>query len=274
MGGPGVSGDEPILLDWPAPQVARIHLNRPDRLNALLPEMVVQLRERLLALDAEVEGCRVVVLTGSGRGFCAGLDLVAAVERNGVATSIPEHLRSQEHFAGMIQAIRSIRQPVIAAVNGPAAGAGMGLALAADIRLATPDAQFHVAAVKIGLSAGECGISYFLPRLIGAGRAFEVMLTGRPVKADEAERIGLVTRVVPDDELQGAALETAAAIIANSPFGIWMTKTLMYPNLDADSLDEAIALENRTQILAVTTGDSREAMSAFVDKRKPQYRGK
>lgn len=269
-----MADDEVMLLDWPRPEVARIRLNRPHRLNALVPDLVSGLTETLYSLDAQAEQCRVIVLTGSGRGFCAGLDLAAAVERNRSSPSIPERLRRQERFAAMVRAIRSVRQPVIAAVNGPAAGAGLGLALAADIRIAGPDAAFHVAAVKIGLSAGECGISYFLPRLVGASRAFEIMLTGRPVGAAEAERIGLVSRVVPGSELDDCALEVAAAITANAPFSIWMTKQVGSANLDASGLDEALALENRTQILAVNTEDCAEAMSAFVEKRGPVFQGR
>jgi enoyl-CoA hydratase len=273
-----VADNDPILLDWPRPQIARIRLNRPDRLNALIPEMVTGLTDLLRSLDTgEQHGdqhCRVIVLTGSGRGFCAGVDLEGASQRNKAGLSIPDRLDRQEKFAGMIEAIRSVRAPVIAAVNGPAAGAGLALALAADIRIAAPRAAFHVAAVKIGLSAGECGISYFLPRLIGASRAFELMLTGRPVDAAEADRIGLVSRVVPADELDEAAVTLAESITANAPFSIWMTKQVMSANLDADSLGDALALENRTQILAVYTEDCAEAMAAFVAKRSPVFQGR
>jgi enoyl-CoA hydratase len=273
-----MADDDPILLDWPRPQIARIRLNRPHRLNALIPEMVTSLTDLLRSLDAgEQPGeqrCRVIVLTGSGRGFCAGVDLEGASQRNKAGLSILDRLDRQEKFAGMIEAIRSVRAPVIAAVNGPAAGAGLALALAADIRIAAPRAAFHVAAVKIGLSAGECGISYFLPRLVGASRAFELMLTGRPVDAAEADRIGLVSRVVPADELDEVAVTLAESITANAPFSVWMTKQVMSANLDASSLGDALALENRTQILAVSTEDCAEAMAAFVAKRSPVFQGR
>ena len=146
-------------------------------------------------------------------------------------------------------------------------------ALAADIRIAATSARFHVASVKIGLSGGECGISYHLPRHVGSARAFEILLTGRPFDATEADRIGLVTRVVPDAELLDAALELAAAIAENSPFSVWMTKKVMWQNLDA-TFDAALELENRTQILAVMTADAREAMHAFVEKRPPTFEGR
>jgi enoyl-CoA hydratase len=181
-------------------------------------------------------------------------------------------MAGQEKFASMIRTIRTLRQPVIAAVNGAAAGAGLGLALACDVRVAAASASFHVAAVKIGLSAGECGISYHLPRHIGTSRAFEHMLTGRPIPAADAERYGLVSRVVPDGEVLGAALDIAREIAANSPFAVWQTKQVMRNNIDAD-FEGALAVENRAQILAVHTDDAGEAMRAFVEKRAPSFTG-
>jgi enoyl-CoA hydratase len=130
-----------------------------------------------------------------------------------------------------------------------------------------------VGAVKIGLSAGECGISYLLPRLVGASRAFEVMLTGRPIQATEAERIGLVSQVVADDELLLAAITLAEGIVANAPFAVWMTKELMWTNLDASSFEAALSIENRTQMLAFATNDREEAVRAFLEKRPPVFVG-
>jgi enoyl-CoA hydratase len=173
----------------------------------------------------------------------------------------------------MIKTLRSLRQPVIAAVNGAAAGAGFALALGSDIRIAAQSARFHVAAVKLGLSGGECGMSYLLPRQIGSARALELLLTGRPIDAAEAERIGLVARVVPDEALIDAALEMAAAIVANSPLAIWLTKQVVWSNLDASSFESAIELENRTQVLASMSRDSVEAMRAFVEKRPAVFTG-
>ena len=264
------STSEQLLIDYPRREVAVITLNRPDRLNALTNELVAAITHALhgLATDREL---RVIVIAGAGRGFCAGLDLAQPGDAGG-GGGIPKAYEGQETFSGMIEAVRACRQPVIAAVNGPVAGAGFGLTLACDVRVASANAKFHIAAVKIGLSSGECGISYHLPRHIGSARAFELMLTGRPIDAVEADRIGLVTRVVPDGEVLAAALETADAICANSPFAVWMTKKVMWENLDA-SFEQAIALENRTQILAIGTKDAKEAMRAFVEKRVPTFTG-
>lgn len=271
--------DGPVEVAWPRPYVAVVALNRPDRLNALTLEAVDEVAARLAEVGAH-DACRVVVLTGRGRGFCAGLDLAdggddaggdqddgASADRQDAAA----RLASQERFVAMVRAVRGLRQPVVAAVNGAAAGAGLGLALAADTRIAAESARFHVASVKLGLSAGECGISYHLPRQLGAARAAEIMLTGRPFDAAEADRIGLVTRVVADDDLLDAALELADAIATNSPFAVWMSKQLLWANLDA-GFDTALELENRTQILATLTDDAREAMAAFAQKRTPSFR--
>lgn len=259
-----------LLVDYPRPEVAVLTLNRPDRLNALTTELVQAITNALYALSSDRE-LRAIVITGAGRGFCAGLDLAQPGDAGG-GGGIPKAYEGQETFSGMIEAVRACRQPVIAAVNGPVAGAGFGLTLACDVRVASEKAKFHIAAVKIGLSSGECGISYHLPRHIGSARAFELMLTGRPIDAHEADRIGLISQLVPDGETLACALTTADAICANSPFAVWMTKKVMWENLDA-SFEQAIALENRTQILAIGTKDAKEAMSAFVEKRTPTFTG-
>jgi enoyl-CoA hydratase len=267
-----VGADSDVILEWPQPDVAILKLNRPRQLNALTFPMVTALNCVVDELSSH-DKCRVVIVTGEGRGFCAGLDLIDSAGNQEAQTSIPYVYKAQEGFAKIVRSLRSLPQPVIAAVNGAAVGAGFAMVLGCDIRLASPDAAFHVGAVKIGLSAGECGISYHLPRLIGSARAFEIMLTGRPVRAEEAVRIGLVTDLVPADELVGAALHTANTIASNSPFGTAMTKSIMWQNVDADSLDKAIELENRTQTLAFLTQDSREAVRAFAEKRSPVYTG-
>ncbi len=265
-----------MLVSWPSPEIGVITLNRPERLNALTHDVVDALVARLTDAGAR-PGCRVLVLTGAGRGFCAGLDIVANVDADAdpdadAMRSLPLRMAGQEKFASMVRTIRSLRQPVVAAVNGAAAGAGMGLALACDVRVAAASATFHVAAVKIGLSAGECGISYHLPRHIGTSRAFEHMLTGRPIDAAAAERYGLVSSVTADGEALEAALGIASEIARNSPFAIWQTKQVMWANIDA-GFEGALAVENRAQILAVHTDDAREAMRAFVEKRPPDFTG-
>jgi len=254
--------------------IAVIRLNRPARLNALTREMVVELNEAL-AVIAVNRTVRAVILTGSGRGFCAGQDVAAADARNRTAPSgLVERYYWQEQFAGLVDRIRAMPQVVIAAVNGPCAGVGMALALAADIRLASRSARFLNAAVRLGLTAGESGMSYFLPRLIGASRAFEILITGRTVEAEEAERIGLVIRLTDDEALMDEAEALARQILVNSPFATEHTKRLVWQNVDAPSFTAAIELENRAQILASMTEDYKEATAAFIDRRPPRFQGK
>ena len=263
----------PVLVSELAPQIALVTLNRPERLNALTREMVAELNATLERLARDPE-CRAVVLTGAGRGFCAGQDLQAANARNREGRSgVVEKLFWQEQFVGMGARLRAMPQLVIAAVNGPAVGAGMAIALSADVRLVAPSARFLIGAVRIGLSSGESGLSYLLPRLIGAGRAFDIMLTGRPVEAEEAERVGLALRIVAADQLLAEATTYAQAVLANSPFAVRHTKRLMWDNLDAASYAAAVELENRTQILATMTQDYAEATAAFMEKRPPSFSG-
>jgi enoyl-CoA hydratase len=185
-----------------------------------------------------------------------------------------ERLFWQEQFAGMGERIRAMPQVVIAAVNGPCAGVGLAIALAADVRIIARSARFLVAAVRLGLTAGESGISYLLPRLIGASRAFDIMLTGRPVESDEAERIGLCALRVDDGNLLAEAEAYARRVLANSPFAVRHTKRVMWENLDAPSYRAALELENRSQILASMTEDYKEATAAFTEKRPPAFKGR
>jgi len=262
-----------IEIDRTEPEIAVLTLNRPESLNALTAELMVELRAALTAIDADPT-CRVVVLTGAGRGFCAGLDLKAVTEGGRTPWGDPvQAMAFQELFAGTTPLMRRIRQPIVAAVNGAAVGAGFALALAADVRVAGASSRFLIGAVKIALTAGETGISYHLPRLVGAGRAFEIMLTGRTVAAEEALAIGLVTRVTPDAEVRAAALEAGRAIAANSPYATKHTKQLMWTNLDAPSLEAAIQLENHAQTVAMLSADFSEGTTAFVEKRPPVFRG-
>src|SRR3954470_20001314 len=248
--------------------VALVTLNRPDRLNALSAPLVDELHAVLDAIASD-ESVRVVVLTGAGRGFCAGLDLK---EPMGDGTVVGG-LRSQERIAGLMLKLRTLPQPVIAAVNGAAAGGGLALALSSDVRLASPQARFNVAFVKLGVSGADMGVSHRLPRIVGLGHASELMLTGRLVDAEQAAHIGLANRIVPAGELLAASAALAAEMAANTPFAIRMTKQVLGVNVDAQSLAAAIELENRTQILATQTGDFREAITAFVEKRPPNYGG-
>lgn len=250
-----------------------ITLNRPARLNALTRETVARFNAILDDLASDTR-CRAVIITGAGRGFCSGQDLQASDQRNRAGNSgVIEKLYWQEQFAGMGGRIRSMPKIVIAAVNGPAVGAGMAIALTADIRIATPHARFLIAAVRIGLTGGESGISYLLPRMIGASRAFDILLTGRPIDAQEAERIGLVRSLSEPGALLADAIAYARSVLANSPYSVAHTKKLMWSNLDANSYEAAIEAENRTQILGTMTQDYGEATAAFMEKRPPHYRG-
>jgi enoyl-CoA hydratase len=264
-----------VQRDRPADGVVQLTLDRPDRLNAMNFELISDLHEALDEVAAD-HSCRAVVLTGAGRGFCAGLDLKGTGTAPGAEGlgKVQGGLTGQQHIARLVPRLRSLPKPVIAAVNGPAAGGGLALALASDIRIAAESARFNVAFVRIGLSGCDIGVSYLLPRLVGAARAFELMLTGRIIDAAEAERIGLVLKVVPDGSVVDAALETAALIARNSPFGVQMTKEVMWSALEVGSLQAAIDLENRTQILTSMTEDMREAVSAFLAKRDPVWKNR
>jgi enoyl-CoA hydratase/carnithine racemase len=259
-----------LELTRPRPGVLLVALNRPERLNAISFEMF----DELLALQADIDAkddIRVVVITGNGRGFCAGLDLDDAATLPDMTTT--EMMAGQETWAAAIVGFRRLAAPVIAAVNGAAAGAGMGLALAADIRIASESAKFNAAFVKVGLSGGDVGSSWTLPRLVGLGRATEMSLTGRFVHAEEALRIGLVTEVTPAETLLTRAYDTADLIASNSPFGMALTKQVLQDNVDAPSLQAAVNVENRNQVLAASTSDMREALSAFREKRMPTFTG-
>jgi enoyl-CoA hydratase len=261
-----------LRVDQPEDGVTRITLDRPERLNAMNVDLVTDLHDALGAIAAD-RSCRVVVLTGAGRGFCAGLDLAGYGTAPGAEGlgQVEGGFATQTHIAALVPRLRSLPQPVIAAVNGPAAGGGLALALASDIRIAGASARFNVAFVKLGISGCDIGVSWLLPRLIGASRAWELMLTGRIIEAAEADHIGLVLRVVPDAELMDAALETAKLIVANSPWGIRMTKEVMWSQLEVGSLQAGIDLENRTQVVSTMTGDMREAVAAFLEKRPPRF---
>jgi enoyl-CoA hydratase len=258
-----------MRLDRPEPGLAVLTLTRPAVLNALTDAMVAQFG-RLLDEVAADPHARALVLTGEGRGFCAGFDLGDAGDAPGSAEfgEAVAWTRRQEAFAGLVTRLRALPVPVIAAVNGLANGAGLGLALACEIRLAARSARFNAAFVKVGMSSCDIGVSWLLPRCVGLSRAFDIMLTGRMVGAAEAERIGLVSELVDDEQLLPRALELARSIAANSAFAVWMTKRGTWANVEAGSLQAAIELENRTQILARTTGELQRAALALKARKK------
>lgn len=260
-----------LTVERPQSGVVIATLHRPERLNAITFEMFdefVSLQREIDADDAD----RVLILTGSGRAFCAGLDLDLAERLP--AMSPTEMLAKQELWAASVAGFRHMTKPVIAAVNGAAAGAGMAIALAADIRIASTTARFNAAFVRIGLSGGDVGTSWALPRIVGMGRAYEILLTGRFVEAAEAVDIGLVTAVTPPGELMKRATATAKQICGNSPAAMWLTKHVVQTNVDAPSLEAALAMENRNQALATRTADMAEALEAFRAKRTPTFIGR
>lgn len=266
--------DGDLLVETVRPQVVQITLNRPHRLNALTFQMLDRLYGIFERLGHDSD-CRVVIITGAGRGFCSGHDLKETDDRPPWLSRdlgpVQENSLHHKFWASLIPRMRAMPQPIIAAVNGPAAGGGFPLALGADIRIASHSARFHDAFIKVGLSGCEMGLSYLLPRMVGMTRAAELMLTGRQIDGIEAERIGLVSRVVPDESLLETAYDIAELILANSPFGVWMTKETMWANLENTSLAAAIELEARTQMLALQTADRLEQRTAFLEKRAPIF---
>jgi enoyl-CoA hydratase/carnithine racemase len=262
-----------VDLSRPIDGVVVMTLNRPDQLNALNRELVEEFALVLSAI-ARDEECRVVVLTGAGRGFSAGLDLAGYGDedresRQGKARGT---LTRQREIARLAEQLHRLPQPVIAAVNGPAAGGGLAFVCASDIRIAGDEAVFAVSFIRAGFSACDIGVSWLLPRIVGAGRAHELMLTGRRFDAAEAREIGLVTDVVPQGDLMSAALTKASQITLNAPFGVELTKQGMWIALETPSFLAAIEFENRQQILTAMTEDSTESSSAFLAKREPDYR--
>jgi enoyl-CoA hydratase len=218
---------------------------------------------------------RVVVLTGAGRGFCAGLDLGGYGTAPGYEWkgAVEKGLAVQKHIASLIPHLRSLPQPVIAAVNGPASGGGFALVLGSDIRLAASTARFNAAFIRIGLSACDIGTSWLLPRLVGAARAQELMLTGRLFDAAEALNMGLVTSVMAGDDLLEAAYAKAEEVMLNTPLGVALTKEGMWSALEIPGLQAAIDMENRQQIMASFSDDARETRKARLEKRPPRYNG-
>lgn len=251
--------------------VTIVWLNRPKQLNAMMHQLFAEAVEELDAA-AKDRDCRVVILTGAGRAFSAGGDLDSLDIIDGTKSTIPQTRETFALASALITRLQSMPQPVIAAVNGPAAGGGFSLCLAADTRICSESARFNAAFVRIGLTGCEMGISYLLPRIVGPTSAFELMLSGRLIDAAEAHRIGLVLEVVPDDALLDRAVEIAKSFIRNSPIGVAMTKEVMWANLAASSLEDALVTEMHAQMLCGHTKDHREAVDAFLGKRDATFR--
>ncbi len=262
-------------------------LNRPAALNALNRAMVDELNDFFEGLSQDRE-TRVVAMRGAGRAFCAGLDLKEAAAPEAapssasaasssaprpspVGSSVAEGLRSQRRIAEIVMRMRRAPQPIVAAVQGAAAGGGFALALAADVRIGAESLRMNAAFIRLGLSACDIGVSYFLPRLVGASVASELLLTGDFVEGPRALQTGLVSRLVPDAELEKATREMAEAMLRNSPLALRLTKECLKHSIDAGSLEQVIAMEDRNQILTVQTRDFREGIRAFLEKRAPEF---
>lgn len=256
-------------MEQPRAGVALITLNRPEQMNSMAFDVVVSLKAALDQLRCD-NSARVVVLTGTGRGFCAGTDAQSAGPLPNVdgLTRPTRALRCMELLDEVILTLRRLPQPVIAAVNGAAIGGGLCLALAADIRVASTGACFRAAGINNGLTASELGLSYLLPRAIGSSRAFEIMLTGRDVTAEEAERIGLVSCQVPSDQLLDTCYAIAARIAAFSRPGTELTKRTLWSGLDAGSLEGHMQAEGLGQLfLRLLTDNFEEAVAARKERR-------
>jgi len=263
-----------ILRDTPAEGVCRLTFNRPDALNSLTFAMYAELVDHLESVRYDHD-VRVVILTGAGRAFCAGHDIRAGGKPAWVAEGLGKAQMQQRVMAKLGQIpllMKALPQPVICAMNGVAAGAGYAIALAADMTVAARSAKFVNAFHNAG-TGHEMGFSYIVPRLVGLQRAAELMLTGRPVMAEEAANIGLILRCVDDELLMEEALKLADAIIVNSPIGIALTKSSMWANVDAPSMESAIELENRAIFMSQSTADTAEKRKAFIEKRRPSFTG-
>jgi enoyl-CoA hydratase len=262
-----------VLVDKPRPDIALVTLNRPERMNAMAFDVMIPLRETLEMLSHDND-VRVVVLTGAGHGFCSGADL----EDSGIVpniagltvTSIAR--RALELLDDVILAIRKMHQPVIGAINGAAIGGGFCLACACDIRIGSEAAYFRAAGINNGLTASELGISYLLPREVGSARAFDIMLTGRDVDAAEAERIGLLSRVVPHEQLLDECYAVAERINGFSRVGVEVTKRMLWSSLDAASMHAHMDHEGIAQLyVRLTTQNFEEAIRARKAKRDPIF---
>jgi len=264
--------------------IVQLTIDRPERRNALDGAALAELHAELDRINGD-PALRVVIITGSGSAFCAGADMKAGRDAAIDLSSTPigalyqsssgDLVRTyamQELMASLFEKIHRLRQPVIAAVNGPAHGGGFALSLACDIRFASASASFGAVFIKRGVSACDMGTSYHLPRLVGASRSAELLLTGRVFDAEEADRIGLLSGLVPDDQLLALAQACAQEIAGNAPLAVWMTKETMWQTVDAPSLRHALDLENRTQVLCTTTGELTEAFEAFRSGQTPNWK--
>lgn len=246
-----------------------VTLVREAALNALGPQMVSDLTDYFEALHRR-EDPRVVLLRGAGRAFCAGIDLKSWSGRD-PRGGVHLGLETQQRIARIVRLMRSCPQPVIGLGHGAACGGGFSLLLACDVRIGAPSLRMNAAYIRIGLGGADIGASYLLPRLVGLSVASELLLTGNFIDAGRALRVNLLSDVVPETELLPAGLLLARAMLETAPLGLRMTKQAINFNIDAQSLDAAMALEDRQQVMMATTHDHREAVAAFLEKRPPVY---
>ncbi len=254
-------------VDW-------LTLNRPEALNALNTQMVTDLRTYFSSMMENTD-TRVIVMRGAGRAFCAGLDIKQAGGADSAGHQpVGQGWGFQGYLAEVYLLMRRCPQPIISLIQGPACGGGFAFVLASDIRIAAQSARMNAAFIRIGLSACDMGTSYFLPRLVGTALASELMLTGRFINAERALATGLVSEVVRDDQLPDAAQGYLKDMLTTSPMGLRLTKEGLNMAIDAGSLEAAMAIENRNQILCSRTEDAKEGMRAFIEKRDPVYTGR
>ncbi len=278
---------ETIKFELKENGIGLLTLNRPEKLNAMSFQMIEDLNKIFDHLIINLD-CRVLILKAEGRAFCAGLDLKEStilqskkkpqeLKEKFFFINVPEKdtikakIYAQWYTSQLIVKMRKISQPIIALINGPASGAGFAFALAADIRIAGQNARFNNAFINIGFSGSDLASSYHLPRLIGMSRAAEILYTGRFISAEEAEKIGLVSKVVDDTKLLNAAIGLAEELLKKSPLGLRMTKQAINLSLDSPSLETMIQLENRTQMLCSVSDDLMEGVQSFFEKRDPKY---
>jgi enoyl-CoA hydratase/carnithine racemase len=247
-------------------------LNRPDALNALDPVLTAALSSYFEGLKARPD-VRVVLLRGAGRAFCAGLDIKAERSESD-ETPVLRTLATQTAISNIYRAMRACPQPIIALGHGAACGGGFSLLLASDVRIAAPSLRMNAAYIKVGLGGCDMASSYFLPRLVGASLAAELILTGRFIDAERALARGLVSRIVAEDALFDAGMEIANEMLLTAPWGLRLSKQALNLALDAPSLEAAMAVEDRQQVILAATEDHREAMAAFLEKRPPNYAGR
>ena len=247
-----------------------LSLNRPDALNAVTPAMVDDLTDYFSGLHQRLE-TRFVILKGNGRAFCAGAELGSAAFSSPGDGRPQRQFQVQQRYSGVIRLMRSCPQPIVALVQGAACGAGFSLVLASDVRFAAPEARMNAAYIRVGVGGCDMGSGYLLPRLVGLSVASELLLTGRFLGADRAKAVGLVSDVVPADQLLKTGLEFVAEMARTSPMGLRLTKQALNALIDAPSLDTALMMEDRQQVILLETADHREAVAAFREKRHPSY---